>query len=489
MQSRNRFAAPALVLPLLFALQACSTTSPKPEPQMALNDKFGEGTTTSNGNVTTRDWWSAFSDSRLNALVGEGIAQNLDIQQALERINSAQANVVVSTSGGLPNLAYSASTSTSDTQTYRSSAGQDADRRTTSTAGLNFSWLLDFFGRYEKARESALASLDEAHARADVARLSLLSQLVSAYIDLRFYQHQLSVSRKELASRRETLNLTRVLRKSGMGTELDIVQAEGLVNSTQTRIPGLEIGVRRAGHRIGTLLGRPASDLLPDLQKYSSQPVAGEVAQAGIPADLIRNRPDIRAAERRLAAAVAEIGVAEAQLYPSITLGGSISPSFSLYTKSPNLASLAWSFGPTLNLPIFDGGRLKANLSGAESTARGNYLAWKATVLQAIEEVENALAAVRRDAQTVAAARSTLRTYQKAFAMATMRYRMGESSLLDVLDAQRSVSDAERGLAEAIRQMALDYVALNVAIGSGYVAVPPATTTTVVSARPASPAG
>ena len=175
------------------------------------------------------------------------------------------------------------------------------------------------------------------------------------------------------------------------------------------------------------------------------------------------------------------VGVAEAQLYPAITLGGSITPS---YTRGGGTESgvLSWSFGPGLTLPIFDGGALRANVSSAESTAREAYLSWKQEVLDAVEEVENALAAVARDGRTVSALRATVSSYQEALQLATASYRDGASSLLDVLDAQREVSTAQANLAAAVQQMAQDYVSLNVAIGGGY-AVGSATTTQVASAK------
>jgi multidrug efflux system outer membrane protein len=192
----------------------------------------------------------------------------------------------------------------------------------------------------------------------------------------------------------------------------------------------------------------------------------------GVPADLVRNRPDIRRAERQLAAATAQIGVAEAQLYPSISLSGSISPS---YIKSGGVKGgiTSWSFGPSLNLPILDGGLLRANVKIAESNARAAYLTWKSTVLTAVEDVENALSAVTRDAQTISALHAQVKSYQEALQLSTASYKDGASSLLDVITAQLQVTSAEESLAAAVQSSANDYVSLNVAIGAGYVAASP----------------
>jgi multidrug efflux system outer membrane protein len=278
------------------------------------------------------------------------------------------------------------------------------------------------------------------------------------------------------------LNLTKLQLDAGAASRLDVVQAEGLVNSTLAGVPGIEASFRVSAHSLATLLAQPAGALVSEMQRGGHQPVPRFSAKAGIPADLVRNRPDIRASERQLAAAVAQIGVAEAQLYPAITLGGSITPSYTKTVGAGESGLLSWSFGPSLSLPIFDGGALRANVSSSQSAAREAYLSWKQTVLGAVEEVENALASYSRDGRAVAAYRQTLKSYQEALQLATASYRDGASSLLDVLDAQRQVSTAQQSLAQAVQQQARDYVALNVAIGGGY-AVSAPKLTQVASAK------
>ncbi|WP_413710167.1 efflux transporter outer membrane subunit [Rhizobium sp. Rhizsp82] len=455
-----RYATPALML----LLAGCVSGPDHVPPEMPLPAKFGEGGVKSNGDVATAQWWTAYRDQQLNSLVSQGIGQNLDVLQALERINSAEAQVTVAGAGALPSLVVGASHTVSGQMgNLRNTRGA-----TNTTAGeANVSWLLDLFGEYRRSKESALASLDSAYATADVAKLTFLQDLVNSYIDARYYQERIELSKGDLKSRRETFDLTKFQLEAGAASRLDVVQAEGLVQATQAEIPGLETSFRVSAHHIATLLGLPASSLMAELQKGSRQPVFRGGLQAGIPADLIRNRPDIRKAERDLAAATANIGVAEAQLYPSISLSGSISPSY-VRPVGGNGGLTTWSFGPTLNLPIFDGGRLRANVDITKSDAKAAYLAWKSAVLSAVEQVENALSAVRRDAQTVEALRAQVKTTQESLELSTASYKDGASSLLDVLDSQRNVSTAQASLAAAVQQMAKDYVSLNVAIGGGY---------------------
>jgi multidrug efflux system outer membrane protein len=456
-----RFASPALLL----LLAGCVSGPDHVPPEMPLPAKFNEGSAKADGDVSTVAWWTAYRDTRLNGLVTEGLNENLSIQQALERINAAAGNVTVAGAGALPSLTVGADHTLSGSMgERRSSIGA-----TNTTGGsANVGWLLDLFGQYRRSKESAQASLDAAYSTADVAKLAYLQDLVNSYINARYYQERIALSRANLKSRQETYELTKFQLDAGAASRLDVVQAEGLVQSTQAEIPGLETNFRVAAHHIATLLGKPAGSMVAELQRGGSQPVFRAGIISGVPADLIRNRPDIRVAERNLAAATANIGVAMSRLYPTISLSGSISPSFVNPAGGPGGSLTSWSFGPTLTLPIFDGGSLRANVDIAKSDAKTQYLAWKQTVLEAVEEVENALSAVRRDAQTVAALRAQVKTTQETLDLSTASYKDGASSLLDVLDAQRQVSLAQASLAAAVQQMATDYVALNVAIGGGY---------------------
>ncbi|AMM85601.1 efflux transporter outer membrane subunit [Martelella sp. AD-3] len=453
---------------LLLLLAGCAVGPDYVAPATALPDKFSEGSSQSVGDVTDVAWWKSFNDPLLNSYVEAGMAQNLSVLQALEAIVQAEANVVTSTAGAFPQV---------NLQAYDTGAGAGGDgasaqaRKTSNTFGgsVPISWVLDLFGLYQRSGEAAMAQLDAAYASADVAKLTLISSLIDSYINARLYQERLAIARSNLKSRRETLRLTQFQLDAGAASRLDVVQSEGLVNAQLSTIPQLEAAYRQQVYALSTLMGLPAATLIDQMNKVKPIPVTHARLASGVPADLIRNRPDIREAERNLAAATATIGVAEAQLYPMISLSGTLQASVSANSLG-NAGQTSWSFGPTLSLPIFDGGALRANVSSAESQARQAYLAWKQTVLKAVQEVETALAVVTRDGRTVSALRATVASYRDALALSTSSYRDGATSLLDVLDAQRAVSDAEASLADAIAQQAGDFVALNVAIGGGYAA-------------------
>ncbi|MBY3347938.1 efflux transporter outer membrane subunit [Rhizobium laguerreae] len=450
----------AAVLPLL--LSSCMLGPDYASPETPLPAKFSEGAKQSVGDVAVSAWWNTFSDRTLNQYVATGLDENLSVQQALERINAAAADVTITGAGGFPNFDFGASHTICKardvTSTQNISGGQ-----------LSLTWLLDVFGQYRRSTESALASLDSAHAAVDVAKLALIKDLVSSYIDARYYQQRVSISRANLKSRQETYDLTNFQLEAGAASRLDVSQAEALVQSTIAELPSLELNFRVSAHHIATLIALPSEMVVKQLQKNEGQPVYRGKINAGIPADLIRNRPDIRQAERNLAAATAKIGVAEARLYPAITLSGSITPSYSNQRGRRGDIS-KWTFGPSLDLPILDGGRLRANVETSKSAAAAAYISWKSTVLTAVQEVQDALTAVRRDVRTVNSRHRQVETTEETLKLSVDSYKDGASSLLDVLDAQRQVSSAQASLATAIQKLAKDHVQLNVAIGGGFAA-------------------
>lgn len=405
---------------------------------------------------SSKAWWKAFRDDRLNRLIDRGLAENLSIAQAVERINEANAGMIAVGASVLP--------SASGTVTGRNSGGDGASSSSV-TYGTTASWMLDLFGQYANSRRAAEASLDAAYFSADAARLTFLSELTNAYIDLRYYQESLALTRSSLATRRQTLDLTQSLLSNGAGSQLDVLQAQSALDAASLQLPGLELGFVRSLNRLATLTAQSSAALEKDLQKGAPQPWPRARTNAGIPADLIRQRPDIQAAERALFAATATAGIAEAQMYPSITLNGSIQ------LTSPG-SSTSWGFGPTLNLPFLDGGRARANHQAALSKVNQAYLGWQSAVRGAIEETENALAAVRRDGRSIDAATKVSDSAQRTLELARTSYREGQGQILDVLNAERGLFDARAQLAASTRQYATNYVLLNVAIGGGIAALP-----------------
>lgn len=438
------------VLPLSLVLAGCAVGPDYRAPEMALTASFAEGSAAPVGDIAAQRWWLAFNDPLLSELVDTGLAQNLDIRLALARVADAQA---AARTTGVPAL-VSGSVTGSLTR-----SGDGGGALTTRTAGFSPSLVIDLFGRERRAREQALAQLQGADLDVGTARLVFASSLVSSYIDLRYYQSALAISRETVASRRETLELVQRQRQAGTAAELAEAQAQVAVDEALAQLPGLEQGFYASAYAIATLTGRPAQEILPRLERGRAQPAArgGDIA-AGVPADLLRNRPDIRSAERSFAAAVAAVGVQEAQLYPSVTLAGSVGTS----------GGSNWSFGPSVSVPVLNQGVLAANRDRALAQAEQAELTWRAAVLSAIEDVQSAQSSLTRNRRAMEANRRATESTGRLVDLSRQTWEGGTTTLLDFLESQRSLASSRLSLASATRDAAASWASLQIAAGRGW---------------------
>lgn len=438
-------------------LAACTPLQSYQAPTPEAPASF-DGAKATSAAVADRQWWTGFNDARLNALVAKGLAQNLDVRLAVERIEEARANAGLAASADLPQSGAGVFGGRSDptgaaTVSVQSVSGQ-------------VSWAIDLFGRNASGKAASKARLDAAYASADLSRILIAGAIAEAYIDLRYYQNRIDLTRQSRASRERTADLIQKTFDAGSATRLDLLRADQLIVLADAQLPGLEIGYRMALNRLATLTGQPASQLAADLQKGAGQPAPRFKASVGVPVEVLRKRPDIIIAERNYAAAVAAVGIAKADLLPSLSLGGTI-----LSTGINGAPSTeTWSFGPTLSLPLFNGGRLKSNLSAAESRARQAQLAWQQSVLKAVEEVQNALAAYSRDGRNMEAQRRLMSISQETLDLARSSFEIGEADFLSVLEAERTLLDARGAMAEASRARALNFVRLSMATADGVTA-------------------
>ena len=437
---------------LAFTLAGCTTLgSTYDPPQVNSKARYSAGAAGNKTITAEVKWWRAFNDATLDRLVEVGLAQNLTVAQAVERVVAARATAV---STGLNNLPTGSTLA--DITASGTSASDRVDFAQSGTASA--SWELDLFGGLAKQREAAGATLDAAIEEANAARLSLIGDIASNYIQARGYQDRLQIARSTLEAQNKTLNVTRQQNEAGVTSTLDLEQLQGDVSTTAATIPSLEILLSASIHRLGVLLGQEPKALEGAFRDGSQIPRLNAAAAPGVPADLMRDRPDIRQAERRLAAATADIGVAEADLYPSLTLGGSLS-----------VASVAnWSIGPSLSLPVFNRGQLKQTVLIEQSQAREAYLAYKQTVLEAVEDVENALVGLSRQQTRRTQLASSYGSYSRATEIAGERYAAGETTLLTLLTAQRSLYSARDSLAQSTVDVGLEYISLSLALGGGW---------------------
>lgn len=463
---RSVFASMRKFLIILTAgtiLSSC-TQEFKPGPDVVLEPNYKHQAAKLRGETVhpyTR-WWANFGDPNLNRLIEEALAQNLSIEQARQRIRSARFNSRIVKSTYLPQLEAEGAGTISGTKTEVPGAGRVTNNTSNFSKSLSGAWKIDFLG--SKASAQQQAAIIEAQKEAlNAARLDVIAATAVAYLNAQGFGRQLEIARKSLSVQANTADITRAKLEAGSASALDSTRASAAVNLTAADIPALQQAREESMHQIAVLLGREPASLDNIFSRYKPIRRPKVKFSEGIPADLLRNRPDVRAAEWALRAAVAQIGVAEADLYPSITLSGTLRAQ----VHSGN-ETVSWGFGPSVNIPIFDRGRLKATVDLAKSEARVEYLNYRQVVLQAVREVEDALVALRSEAQRQAKLQVAVQELRRAEELARQLNEAGTTEFSDVLDAQASLYSAELRLAIASQQLALNYVELCRALGGGW---------------------
>lgn len=444
-----------------FLLAGCVAVGPDFEtPTMPLQTSYIDAVATQPlQNVATQTWWENFNDPYLTGLVETGLRQNLDIATAIERIRAAEATVKGT---GLA-AALSGELSASKTR----SGADDSAVTSVSRSGLSANLVVDIFGGVKRGQQQALADLETAFANVETARLGYLSAIVGAYIDARYYQYAIEITQQSIVSREQTLKITQKQRAVGAATELAEERVKALLFSARADIPDLESNYLANIYKMATLLNTSAEKMVADMNaSAAATDLLGLNLNThyatGIPADLLRNRPDIRAAEQSLASATAAIGVATAKLLPALTLAGTVT----------DFSNNSWSFGPTLSLPLFNQRSLFASKAVAVSQAREAELNWRATVLAAVEDVQSANSAWLRDRKKVDWLNQSVSAYERSLELSLASYEIGVFTLLDLLDTDRSLASARLSLASALRDLSVDWATLQISLGAGAAVVP-----------------
>jgi NodT family efflux transporter outer membrane factor (OMF) lipoprotein len=421
--------------------------------------------------AVTRDpiadaWWTTFNDPMIGRLVERAWAASPDIEIAAQRVREARAGLSFAAGGELPRIGASASR----TEFRRTGPLNTVYRGSYPTyqAGFDAGWELDLFGGTRRAIESAGAALDATIEESHGVRLSLTAEVARTYIDLRAAQRRLAIARTNLALQQRTLELTQEKRRAGVSSELDVLRAETLVANTRAAIPVLENQSAASIHGLGVLLGEEPEALANDLAAGAPIPTAPAAVAVGLPAELLRRRPDIRAAERRLAASTARIGAAEAELYPHLGLAGSIGFVSTTTANVFDYSNRYFSFGPGAHWNLFNGGRVRAQVEAESARTARACAAYRKIVLGALAEADNALGAFTTEQRRHNDLARAADAGRKAVATATDLYREGVTDFLSVLDAQRSLAAAEDNLAQSERTVSTDLVALFKALGGGW---------------------
>jgi len=436
---------------LAVTLSGCTTLTQYSAPSIKATARYAAQPVGAKSITAQVKWWHTFNDKTLNRFVETGLVESLTVAQAVERVVAARQSAAAAGLSGLPS-------GTTIAEASASGRSNTDEVQVTQTINGSLNWEIDLFGGIARKREAASATLDAAIEEANGARLSLIGEVARTYVQARGYQDRLHIARSTLAAQNRTLDVTRQQNDAGVTSDLDLAQLQGDVSTTAATIPSLEIALSETIHRLGVLLGQQPSALVELFNNGAQIPRVTAAVAAGIPADLMRDRPDIRQSERLLASATADIGVAEADLFPSLSLSGNLS----LSTIS------TWTLGPSLSLPIFNQGQLRATVRLEESQARQSYLAYRQTVLEAVEDVENALVGFSKQQTRRKQLAISYASYSKATELAEERYKVGETTLVTLLTAQRSLYSARDALAQSSVDVALQYVSLSLALGGGW---------------------
>ena len=438
-----------LVLGLLVA--GCAVGTDYQRPEVAMETRFVGGNAEQIGAVATQQWWLNYKDSNLTSLVTRGLAQNLDVIAAGERIRQAQAE--------LRTTGVNAAADGSLTGSVTTSGGDGTNGTSTVESGtLGASLVIDLFGGIRREREAAVASLTAARAEEETVRLAWLAELSAAYSDARYYQEAMTLTRTAITTREETVSITRSQFNAGAATEYEVAEARALLSTARADLPQFAALFDANVYAIATLLNEPAGPIKAQMQKGAPQLSSPGGARTGVPADLLRNRPDVRSAEADLAAAVANVGVAEAALYPALSLSG---------TVGRTDATDAWSFGPQLSLPVFNQGLLKASRDAQLSVARQAEIAWRASINEAVEDVQVAQSNLSRARQRAQLLRTAASDYSRALSLAQENYRNGAITLLNLLETDRNTNAARISAASATNEAAQAWATLKIATGAG----------------------
>jgi NodT family efflux transporter outer membrane factor (OMF) lipoprotein len=478
-----------------------------PEPPAVPNwkDQAAQGILADQKSDPDPTWWRSFNDPFLTELIEKAIKNNLDVQQAVVRVLEARQAIATARAAGLPTLSGNASYSREQlgAKGILESKGAYQDLNTLANRlkpldatvpalstdivnggtqalnqlaapsnlfqyGLDASWELDLFGRVRRSVEQARAQSQAQSEALNDALVVLESEIVQSYVQLRGAQ-ALKVSQEEnVKAAEENLALTRRRQQNGLTTELDVDQARTQLDDTRRQLPAYDGQVQQAMNALSVLIGEAPGAVDAQLREIKPVPPIPTVVGVGVPSALARRRPDIRQAEATLHAATANVGVAVASFYPDISLTGNIGMRAVDASYLTNWASHFYTAGPAVSLPIFSGGRLSAGLTLARAEQKEAALNYRATVLNALREVEDALVTYRVDRASRDLLQDTLDSAQLTWDLARNQYDYGLASFINVLNAQSTVLTDRQALVQANVQLVDDIVSLYRALGGGW---------------------
>jgi len=464
-------------LALSVLVMGCAVGPNYHSPMTEVGSTFANGVQTNLLATTTAiEWWRGFNDKILNRLVDFALATNQDLRIAAARVREARALRNQAVADAFPVVqgvaGYSKSVSSQASTPFQLTRSQR--ELELYNIGFDATWELDIFGGVRRSIEAASADLGATEANRQDVQVTLIAEVARNYFELRGAQHQLSVARKNAENQQATLDITIARFTAGLATELDVASARSQLKSTLAATPPLEAAIKHSIYRLDVLTGQQPASLEPGLTEPAPIPALPPMVNIGNPAELLRRRPDVRAAERTLAAATAGIGVQTALLFPRVFFNGNVGFAANHLGALGDPATDTYSFGPQITWAALDLGHVRARIQAAHARADSELAAYEKTVLIALEETENALVDFGREA----ARRDYLRESVDAAAawttLARQRYQSGIADFLPVLIAERTQLDVEAQLAQSETRTATTLVAIYKALGGGWEAQKPA---------------
>jgi len=439
------------------------------------------GTANANAQPIATDiasFWRGFQDARLNALVERALAANGDVLIAQARLQEARALQGQADAAGLPGVGIDTS-ATRAIQPITQRPGTSRAERTGNTLDASFiaAWEIDLFGALRRASESAAARVGASVAGLHAARTAVVSEVARNYMELRGLQQRRQFTQDSLVNQRDALRITTARVDAGRGTQLDLARAQGLVASTEAALPALHTAIEQTVFRLATLTAQTSRGLLTELSASAplpNLPVTDLAAlPLGTPQQWLQRRPDVLAAEREVAAATADIGVATAELYPRLSLSGLLGLNAGSLSASGRSESARYSVGAGLSWTPFDSGAIRSRIRGNEARAAQSLARFDLTLATALEETEGAFSSYTRTAQRARSLSVAIRSAQEAAALARKRYDAGFTDFLAVLDAEREVLSSRDQLVQAQVGVATSLVAVYRSLGGGWTPTAP----------------
>jgi multidrug efflux system outer membrane protein len=459
----------------------------------------GPATRPSTAAPPVEQWWTTFGDPDLDALIGRAMKSNLDLRRARARVVEARAQLRVTRADLFPGVNTSGSYTRSRNAvsglgggTFSDGTGgtggggtggggggggggfvipgfgSNSNEQDFFQAGFDASWEIDVFGGNRRAVEAANADIAAAVEDQRDVLVTLLAEVARNYVDLRGFQRQIAVARENLQAQQQTLELTRNRLRGGVSTELDVAQAQAQVATTASQIPTLEAGARQAIHRLGVLAGAHPMTLAAELSPPKAIPQPPPEVPVGMPSELLRRRPDIRRAERQLAATVARVGSATADLFPKFSLTGSLGLQSSKFTNLFEWGSRFWSIGPSVSWPIFDAGRIRGNIAVQNAREEQAVATYEQSVLTALQEVEDALVNYAKEESRRRTLADAADANRRAVDLANQLYAAGRTDFLSVLQAQRDLYASQDALIQSTRSVSTNLITLYKSLGGGW---------------------